>query len=495
MSTKEYMIGKLLSNNSVRHFMEYMKDNGGAYIAGGALTSVATGNHDKIEDYDVYFTDVNSAVAAIRYMKENNPHVSFVSDKSITYVMKDSVKIQFIYYAFYPKAEDIFAHYDFYINCAAYDAVTQELVVHENFWMHNAQRYIGVNVGTKFPILSNLRLDKYIKRGYHTSRNEVLKISLAIASLNIDSWEKAKIHIGNTYGFTLADFEDCEKELFSMEKLIERIESCNEGLQSNTLPMQEQYLYPHDAVDFLLLGKPIEVYTINGCKFYKDPYVEDAALSVEALVERGLLTEVEVDTYELLSQKFYLVAKGTMTLGVQQPTKWDSGRVYTIGTLPTYISGGNSETVYEVTIKEEDIAEYSGGQFTVSHFTPVAIVGIVAQMKDYKNGVPVVYKPVARMRGGSANERGWVFNANQAEMVAKIQKVKEDKLEHLRAHVIKEGGSVGYAHNTFTGVILQGGEDITPFELLCYMDDFNLSFGGNISIREDGTFSGRYNTD
>ena len=52
-----------------------------------------------------------------------------------------------------------------------------------------------------------------------------------------------------------------------------------------------------------------------------------------------------------------------------------------------------------------------------------------------------------------------------------------------------------YAHTTFKGVILQGGEDITAMELLYFMDGWNLCFGGEISIKENGEFSGRYNTD
>ena len=43
--------------------------------------------------------------------------------------------------------------------------------------------------------------------------------------------------------------------------------------------------------------------------------------------------------------------------------------------------------------------------------------------------------------------------------------------------------------------ILQGGEDITAMELLYFMDGWNLCFGGEISIKENGEFSGRYNTD
>ena len=35
----------------------------------------------------------------------------------------------------------------------------------------------------------------------------MIKIGLAVASLNFTTWEEAKKQLGNTYGFTLADFQ------------------------------------------------------------------------------------------------------------------------------------------------------------------------------------------------------------------------------------------------------------------------------------------------
>lgn len=292
MNTNEYMKHKLLQNSDINHLMTYMKKEGHkCYVAGGALTSIATGKHDQIEDYDCFFADVNSCVAAIRYMKDNNPHVGFVSDKAITYVMKDGTKIQFIYDDFYPTAEDIFKSFDFTVCMAAYDNMQECIVTHESFWMHNAQKYLKFNSGTKFPIISSLRVSKYNTKGYKTSRNEMIKIGLAIASLNLTSWEDAKKQLGNTYGFTLADFKDCEDTPFSIEDLIERIESTSDG---ETMPMQDQYLYPHNAIDFLLLGEPIKYVTINGDKVFVDPETENCESGIETLIDDGLLEQVEV---------------------------------------------------------------------------------------------------------------------------------------------------------------------------------------------------------
>lgn len=193
MNTNEYIKHKLFQNSHLKHFINHMKIVGKkCYVAGGALTSIATGKHDQIEDYDIFFSDKFSCVEAIRYMKDENPHVAFVSDKAITYVMRDSSKIQFIYDEFYPTAQDIFKSFDFSVCMAAYDNILDTIITDENFWMHNSQKFLKFNTGTRFPIISSLRLDKYNKKGYKTSRNEVIKIGLTIAQLNLTTWKKLR---------------------------------------------------------------------------------------------------------------------------------------------------------------------------------------------------------------------------------------------------------------------------------------------------------------
>lgn len=183
----QFIIDKI-KLSSVQPILSYMKDHGGCYVAGGAISSLASGRHDEIEDYNLYFPSLEAAVEAIRYMKEDNPHVAFVSDKSITYVLKDGTKVQFVYTDFYPTAEDIFKHFDFYCVMGAYDCRDEQLYFHENFWLHNAQRYLGVNTGTLYPLISLLRINRYESKGYHTSRKEYLKLGLACAKLNITSY-------------------------------------------------------------------------------------------------------------------------------------------------------------------------------------------------------------------------------------------------------------------------------------------------------------------
>lgn len=493
MDTNEYMKHKLLRNTDINHFTKYMKDeNKKCYVAGGALTSIATGKHDQIEDYDCFFSDVDSCVTAIRYMKDNNPHVGFVSDKAITYVMKDGTKIQFIYDEFYPTAEDIFKSFDFTVCCAAYDNIKDDIITHESFWMHNAQKYLKFNSGTRFPLISSLRVNKYQSKGYKTSRNEMIKIGLAIASLNLTTWEEAKKQLGNTYGFTLADFKDCEDTPFSIEALIERIESVSDG---ENMPMQDQYLYPHNAVDFLLLGEPIKYVTIGESKVFIGPETEDCESGIETLINDGLLEEVEVPLEDFISGDYYMIDEDNLTVG--QEKEFNYYNKPTVSKLEdmNWLSWQRSKVVYKVKFDIDDVTNLSSSGVQVKKLTILEKVCRFEQLPDLQKGEDVEYRPNAKMKATSCSKEGWAYKKDEDSQRGKISQLKELREEHIKKHVLVGDKTPRYAHTTFKGVILQGGEDITAMELLYFMDGWNLSFGGEISIKENGEFSGRYNTD
>ncbi|UZV41119.1 hypothetical protein vBVpaMR16F_53 [Vibrio phage vB_VpaM_R16F] len=493
MNTNEYMKHKVLQNIDINHFMKYMKgENKKCYVAGGALTSIATGKHDQIEDYDCFFSDVDSCVTAIRYMKDNNPHVGFVSDKAITYVMKDGTKIQFIYDEFYLAAEDIFKSFDFTVCMAAYDNIKDDIITHENFWMHNAQKYLKFNSGTRFAIISMLRVNKYQSKGYKTSRNEVIKIGLAIANLNLTTWEEAKKQLGNTYGFTLADFKDCENTPFSIEALIERIESVSDG---DNMPMQEQYLYPHNAVDFLLLGEPIKYVTIGGDKVFIDPETENCESGIETLIKDGLLEEIEVPLQDYISGEYYMVESDN--LEIDNEKEFSCYHKPTISKLEDLScnSWQRSKVVYKVKFDLEDVTNLSSSGLQVKKLTVVEKICRFEQLSKLQKGESVEYRPNAKMKPTSSSKEGWAYKKDEDFQRGKISQLKELREEHIKSHVLVSDKTPRYAHTTFKGIILQGGEDITAMELLYFLDDWNLCFGGDISIKEDGTFSGRYNTD
>lgn len=491
MNTDKYIINKLLSNSHVNDLMESMKLQGHTcYVAGGAMTAIATGKHDEIADYDIYFTDVHSAVAAIRHMKEINPHVSFISDKSITYVLGMTTKIQFIYYAFYPTAEDIFKHFDFTINMMAYNNTDGKLYAHDNFWMHNAQRYLHINKDTFYPIISNLRVSKYLDKGYHTSRNEMVKLSLAISNLKIDSWEDAKAQMGNSYGYTLADFKKLEGTEFSIGKLFTLLETYREN---SPLTEQDQYLYPIDAVDFVLLNQPIEVMVINDKEYYVDDYAEDC-MGLDSLLDSGKLQKVVVEKEGLFSGKFYTLSDSDYTLNTQQKLSgWNAQRVYTKDKLPC---NSTYEYVYEVTVEECNVSHYSESYLQLDAFTPVSLVCRGGDVYKFKQGEPVEYRENAKMLyPQSTSLKGWAYSDNEDERQKCIANIKDKRLEHLKKHIVISNKNPRYAHCTWSGVVVKGGEDITAEEIMLYMDDFNTCFGASISLSANGVFSGSHNTD
>lgn len=486
MNTNEFIIHTLKKNACLKNFLDYMKDHGGCFVAGGSLTCIATGKQDTIEDYDVYFPNKEAAVEAIRYMKEGNPHVAFVSDKSITYVPNSTTKIQFIYYDFYPKAEDIFKHFDFSVNCIAYDCVTDSIITQENFWLNIGQRFLSINPNTKFPILSMLRLDKYKSRGYKTSRTEVLKLGLSISNLNINSWEEFKKQIGNSYGFTLADLSNCENEEFSIDKALDKIINCD--TQNENIPMQTDYFYPHDAVDFVLLNKPIEVVEFKGERLYIDPYVQDAEDSVEKLIEKGILKEVLVDYKQMLEGEWFAVLpEDNFTLGKEY--KEYGLAVYHKDKLPDRYYNKDKVIVKVADILEGDIRIIDANCLYMNKITPEKVICRVPDICKFQKGDSVEYKPrVKQMNSsGSTNE----YNIEEQRKRLDVY----DVYKFINDHVVVTGGCSNYAHNTFSGIILEGGENINATDLLHHFDGCGVPFGGKCSVSNTGSFSGSYNTD
>ena len=488
-----FMKDKLLSNQDLSHMVKYAKEKDlQCWVAGGAITSIATGKHDQIEDYDIYFKDKYTCAEMIRYMKDINPHVSFVSDKSITYVMKDGMKFQFIFYDFYNTSKEIFNHFDFNCCMGSFNFLTEDFEYNDLFWLHNSQKFLGINGDTRFPILTMLRLDKYKGKGYKTSRNEILKLGLKISELNIDSWEKFKEHIGNSYGFTLADLKDCENETFSIEKAIEKLLSPSEEV----VAFQDQYLYHHDVVDFIVLNEPLKYVELNGTEYYTDPEAGDKSDYLNHLVDKGILRKEEVPKEDVLNKTYYaLLEEDKVVLEEYVSASYGYIHLFTKDNIPNWSVNRNKVIVKVQTPDEKDIENFSGN-ICVEKCKPLEIVCRFFDASKFEKGEDVTYRPAANMinNAGSHSADNWAFKENSLFLQGKIAQVKEDKLDKLKECVIMEKSS-GYAHTKFSGQVLEGGEDLTPYEILLYADDFNLCFGGSITLERNGSFSGRYNTD
>lgn len=174
----------------------------GAFIAGGAVTSVFT--NQPINDVDVYFKTKEAFIEAVRYAYEEDFLWCInASKRAVTFAHGDLI-VQFMYFDFFPTAQDIFNSFDFTVCMGAFDCDTKEWVFHEDFLKHNSQRFLRFNSGTRYPIASALRALKYKDRGYTIGNGEFLKILLAARTPEINSWEELKDQIGGSYGDAVA---------------------------------------------------------------------------------------------------------------------------------------------------------------------------------------------------------------------------------------------------------------------------------------------------
>ena len=253
--SNEYLLNKVESLLG-KHFIEYMDKHGGFYVAGGCLTSLST--NKEVNDIDIYFPDRKSLTAAIQWMQDDGAWCCFISEKSITYTC-GGITYQFIYYDFYEKPEDIFNHFDFTINMCAYSSLTKEIVQHNNFMMHNAQRHLSFNPDTKFPIISALRVDKYQQRGYKIPRNEFVKIMLAVNKLEINSWQEFKNQCGNLYGLNYINDETIKDKSFSLDNAFEVI--ANTSFEGNSIV---EFKVDPRIVDVVVSGEELEYINVNG---------------------------------------------------------------------------------------------------------------------------------------------------------------------------------------------------------------------------------------
>lgn len=211
-----------MSNGSER---ETLKAGAGrwddAWLAGGAITSIFT--KQPIKDYDIYFKSNKAFVDAVyKAFEEDGLYCLNVSKRAVTFSRGSDI-LQFICCDFFETPQAIFDSFDFTVCMATLDLSEEgDFTFHEDFWKHNAQKYLSFNPKTKYPIASLLRVLKYQQRGYTISQGELLKIFLASSAIDINSWEKLEDAIGGIYGDKLAI--ETEGEEFSISNAIERID-------------------------------------------------------------------------------------------------------------------------------------------------------------------------------------------------------------------------------------------------------------------------------
>lgn len=191
----------------------------GAFVAGGAVTSVFTGA--PINDVDLYFKSRGAFERAVFEAYDESLWCVSASKRAVTFAQGEQV-VQLMHFDFFPTADDIFKAFDYTVVMGAldldlvprqqWDDATNRMVdlpdadacsgfrLHQEFLKHNAQRFLRFNPGTRYPIASAARVLKYQQRGYTIGKGDMMKIALAARSVQLESWEDLKDQIGGAYG-------------------------------------------------------------------------------------------------------------------------------------------------------------------------------------------------------------------------------------------------------------------------------------------------------
>lgn len=192
-------------------------------VCGGAITSLFTGK--EVNDFDLYFRDevgYSKFLAAVLSGDYGFNKFAHITDRSLLVTNHQDTPAQAITYKFFPEVQDVFNDFDFTVNMGAYDFKTKQFVFGEDFFRHNSQRFIGINTGTAYPLISVLRVDKYRQRGYTTSKSQLLRLLLRVSQLELNSWDDVVDHIGGMYGIDPTKLFDRSKE-FSLDEVIDQL--------------------------------------------------------------------------------------------------------------------------------------------------------------------------------------------------------------------------------------------------------------------------------
>jgi len=217
---KQYEYEKKKFSNYLGGLYDYLKSYN-AIVAGGSITSIFSNR--EINDVDVYFRSKDDLYGFL-YEVGKDKFILAKTEKALLFVY-DGLKVQTIFFKYFETIEQLFNTFDFTVCMGAYDFTTEEFVLHKDFLKHNSQRVLKFNPETAYPIISEMRVQKYADKGYYISRTERVKILLTICDLEIDSYDTLKEQCGGMYGESFDELiqPDC-KEDFSIKKAVSKIE-------------------------------------------------------------------------------------------------------------------------------------------------------------------------------------------------------------------------------------------------------------------------------
>lgn len=173
-------------------------------IAGGAITSIFSDS--PIKDLDVYprnpeylksfkkefielIKDTGDTGDGSKYTSANAE--TFLYKKIVVQAiskMADNVHVQ----KSERSPEDILGKFDWTVCMGAFDFKNHEFILYNKFLADLAMRRLIFNCNTDYPICSLHRLTKYEKKGFHIQAGEIVKLSLCIAKLKMNSYADLK---------------------------------------------------------------------------------------------------------------------------------------------------------------------------------------------------------------------------------------------------------------------------------------------------------------
>lgn len=198
---------------------EFKPNEKSFFLAGGAITSIFT--NKEVNDLDIYPKTKMAYFKLLDFMY-NRATILSCTEKSVYGMHSEdgtNYNINVINLGVFDEAEDIFKNFDFSIVKGAFDVDNDTFYFDDNFFVDLASRRISISPSTLYPLMSVIRVDKYVKRGFSVSLNEMTKALLMVSKLSIKTIDDAEKHIGGLYGVSLRElFKDKE---FSLDSLIE----------------------------------------------------------------------------------------------------------------------------------------------------------------------------------------------------------------------------------------------------------------------------------
>ncbi len=247
----------------VKHYklkeVAYIKDRihhsfPGAFLAGGAITSVFT--NKPIKDFDIYFKTKEDFLASLETAYDSGWWCVAVTTRAITFLAKDSTVYQFMIFDWFPSADKIFKKFDYTCCMAALDLDIDELFTDTRFFADLSKRQLIFNHGTEFPLGSALRINKYKEKGFTIDNSEWLKVLLTCTFNMPKSWDELKNQLGGQYGEAVT--LDTTQE-FTLENIIKTLEEAF-SIAPKALAYSIASNYD-DAYNFIFEGKPLPVTT------------------------------------------------------------------------------------------------------------------------------------------------------------------------------------------------------------------------------------------